>query len=326
MNSFTQSSTSSAVPSISGLDAYTVRDYHFPATGSYMQPEQDEFGFDPPGEKPFYSKFDPTYWPGFEREDDHRQKAAPDQTYPIDKLICRSLPNAITAISRYGQVTPPRTNSPGSVEPTKDGSRSPSTKGTERPRRKTKPVKVSELRATTATGRKRKNSRKATANAESSAPQDDKRKASLEKNRLAAAKCRVNKKEKTEQLQRDSHDKAVENAYLKGEVIRMKEEIQQLNAILLAHTSCESCKSPEEIQKLLQELTAEYLPYQIGLGPPDFQEYTGIQLDCMPLVSQGMDEDSYFAMALPDSSMVNPPLPEFNRPADFEVHTPLQTD
>jgi hypothetical protein len=145
------------------------------------------------------------------------------------------------------------------------------------------------------------------------------------KHRLAAAKCRVNRKEKTEQLQRDSHDRAVENAYLKGEVIRMKEEIQQLNVILLAHASCEGCKSPEEIQKLLQEPTAEYLPHQIGFVAPDFHEYTGVQLDCMPPVSRAMEE-SYFAMEPADSSMANPPLPEFNRSADFEVHTPGQTD
>ena len=39
--------------------------------------------------------------------------------------------------------------------------------------------------------------------------EDEKRKTSLEKNRLAAAKCRVNKKEGIEALQRDSHDKAI---------------------------------------------------------------------------------------------------------------------
>ena len=66
-------------------------------------------------------------------------------------------------------------------------------------------------------------------NANSTVGKDSKRKASLEMNRPAAAKRRINKKEKTEMLQRDSHDKAVHNAFPKDQVMRMQEEIQQIN-------------------------------------------------------------------------------------------------
>lgn len=76
-------------------------------------------------------------------------------------------------------------------------------------------------------------------------PEDDRRKMSLEKNRLAAAKCRVNKKEKTDQLQRDSHDKAVENTFLKQMIMQMKEEVLQLQTILTSHSSSDRCRNPE---------------------------------------------------------------------------------
>jgi hypothetical protein len=329
MHSFTPSGSGSAAASISDLDGYTIRDNY-----TYVAGDQDEFGFDPPQERAYYPKIDQVYsppaentdsplggWPGFEREEDRRQKPRFDQTNPVD-----TRPNTTTSISRFGQITPPRTDATGSEGSQKpEDSLSPRT-AANTTRRKSKQVKDPSQPATTATGRKRKNSRKAVAaNADSpSGPDDNKRKASLEKNRLAAAKCRVNKKEKTEILQRDSHDKAVHNAYLKDQVMRMKEEVQQLNAILLAHASCEGCESPEEIQKHLQELSAEYLPNQMSIG--GFPNYSEMNLGNMPSGSQAMSDDGYFAMAPPNSSMLNPPLPEFNRSADFEVHTPMQTD
>lgn len=340
MDSFARSGHSSGVPSISDLDGYTLRDYHFPSNGSYLQAEPDEFGFDPPEGKTFLSKFEQTCspensssasplgdWPGFERAEDQRHKMALEPGFPQDTVIAQNLSNKPSVLARYGQVTPPRTDSAGSMQ-TGDESQSPSVKGNDRPRRKTKSIKESNPPTTTQSGRKRKNSRKAAANADSNnSSEDTKRKASLEKNRVAAAKCRVNKKEKTEQLQRDSHDKAVHNAYLKGEVMRMREEVQQLNAVLLAHADCEGCRSPEEIQKHLQELSAEYLPHQIGLGSSGFPDYPDLQLDEMPPSRQGsMSSDGYFNMAPNDSSMLNPPLPEFNRSANFEVHTPMITD
>jgi len=50
-----------------------------------------------------------------------------------------------------------------------------------------------------------------------------------------------------DQLQLDSHDKAVQNVYLKDQVLRTKVEIRQVNALSLAHANCGGCKSPEEI-------------------------------------------------------------------------------
>ena len=334
MNSFPNSGPSSAVGSIADLDGYTIRDYN-----SYLPADQDEFGFDPPEQKAFYPKMNQTYspredsdasplgdWPDFEREDEGKHKHSLE-SYQLDKLMIQNLANAGTAITRFGQVTPTRTNSSGSVgtESVKhEESLSPRTPATVGRRKSVKQSKDAAAAAPkqTGSGRKRKNTRKAAANAEPSTGngEDTKRKASLEKNRVAAAKCRINKKEKTEQLQRDSHDKAVHNAYLKDQVMHMKQEVQQLNALLLAHASCDGCKSPEEIQKHLQELSAEYLPQQMSVG--GYPDYDEMSMDGMPQASDG----GYFSMPAPHPSMLNPPLPEFNRSADFEVHTPMQAD
>jgi hypothetical protein len=137
---------------------------------------------------------------------------------------------------------------------------------------------------------------------------------------VAAAKCRVNKKEKTERLQRDSHDKAVENAYLKNQVMHLKEEIQQMNAILVAHANCDGCKSPEEIQAHLNELGNDFFNQQLALAGHNFGDFPQMNfagLSAMP--------DTYFSGAA-GGSMLHPPLPEFNRSAEFDVHTPLPTD
>ena len=65
----------------------------------------------------------------------------------------------------------------------------------------------------------------------------------------------------------------------------------------------------------------------MNLGTTAFPNYSDMDLDGLPPTSQGPGaEDNYFAMAPPGSSMLNPPLPEFNRSADFEVHSPMQTD
>lgn len=339
---FSASGPPSTAPSVTDLDGYTLREHMF---NSYGPPEDDEFGFDPPEQKPAYHKLDQTYsppepndlslggWPGFEREEDLKQ---PQHAYKIDKLITQNLPNAANAISRYGQVTPPRTNSTDSALGSAPNSASASPKSVAVPERRKRTVKTQAKdtapSASTNSGRKRKTTRKVAASIEPDhSPDDTKRKASLEKNRLAAAKCRVNKKEKTEQLQRDSHDKAVHNAFLKDQIMHMKEEIQQMNAILLAHTNCKGCKAPDEIQKHLNHLSHEFLANQLptSMNQPSYEGYSQMSLDDMPPMDQSpMMPDNYFGnMDSPHgSSMLHPPLPDFDRSADFEVHTPMQAD
>ncbi|OAP64823.1 hypothetical protein AYL99_00795 [Fonsecaea erecta] len=332
---------SSATPSISDLDGYTFRDYHFPSSSAYapVQLEDDEFGFDPP-QKPLtmndYQVYSPpndyplSQWPEFERDDDDLKPSTENplnmDAYEMDKFISSVLPNSSTAIARYGQMTPPRSDSTASTD-SKEEKLSPKSQPVEpqpRKRGKGRP-RASETasapsKTTTTAGRKRKATRKASATIEEGdTPEDQKRKQSLEKNRLAAAKCRINKKEKTERLQRDSQEKAIENAFLKDQIMRMKDEIQQMNAILVTHASCEGCKSPEEIQAHLNALGNDFFSQQLALASQSYGQFP-VSLSSLPVMP-----DTFFPEPTADD-MLHPPLPEFNRSAEFEVQTPAPTD
>ncbi len=331
------SGASSAVDSINDLDGYTLTDYNFPASTSFGTLQEDEFGFDPPQLKSSslsnYQVYSPPgddlslpEWPGFERDEDLKTSTEGRldlDAYEIDKYINASVPNANTAVARFGQMTPPRSNSAASTDSKSEDKPSPKSCPPERRKRSKTQAKEAETTATStattaAPGRKRKSSKKSlsAASDKDDRVEEQKRKQSLEKNRLAAAKCRINKKEKTEQLQRDSHDKAVQNAYLKDQVMRMKDEIQQMNALILAHANCEGCKFPQEIQAHLNNLGNDFFSQQMGLAAPNFTDYTPMDFSAVPAV------DNFFTSTSPN----HPPLPEFNRPAEFEVHTPMQAD
>ncbi|KIW81968.1 hypothetical protein Z517_04994 [Fonsecaea pedrosoi CBS 271.37] len=330
---------SSATPSISDLDGYTFRDYQFPSSSNFasVQLEDDDFGFDPP-QKPLalndYQVYSPpndypmSQWPEFEREDDLKPSTETPinlDAYEMDKFITSVLPKTSTAVARYGQMTPPRSNSTDSTD-SKEEKLSPKSQPADpQPRRRgkgrPKATETDPTPAKTTAGRKRKATRKASTTIEQGdSPEEQKRKQSLEKNRLAAAKCRINKKERTERLQRDSQEKAIENAYLKDQVMRMKDEIQQMNAILVAHANCEGCKSPEEIQAHLNALGNDFFSQQLALASQHFGEFPPVNFGSLPVMP-----DNFFAGST-DDEMLHPPLPEFNRSAEFEVHTPAPTD
>lgn len=311
--------------SLSDLDGFSLAGDNFyptmPVHSGMYHDNSADFGFDPPSKQAMFPvKLEQMYSPLEEdspfNDFDFDPKAdssmsSPQQLAQLDRMIASTVPNAGAAVSRYGQFTPPRSNSESSVE--KHGDSKPT-----RQRRLTKSSVKDELPKSSQAGRKRKNARKSSIVSVENPEEDDKRKQSLEKNRLAAAKCRVNKKEKTEQLQRDSHDKAVENAFLKEQVMRMKEEVQQMNALLLAHANCEGCKSPENIQKHLNNLGNEFLAHHMSNAGHNFSDYSHMPLDL------DMEHEQYYPSA--EQSLMNPPLPEFNEEAEFESSTPMHTD
>lgn len=347
------SGASSIVGSISDLDGYNFRDFNFPSGSSVGPLPDEEYGFDPPQLKATplnnYQVYSPpndftlSDWPEFGREDNLKpsmeSSALNLDAYEIDKYITSTLPSGTSAVARYGQMTPPRSNSAASTDSASDGKLSPKSTVAERRKRSKTASKDSEPApsasamltttttpsATTTAGRKRKASRKTSITSETGdSVEDQKRRQSLEKNRLAAAKCRINKKEKTEKLQRDSHEKAVQNAYLKDQVMRMKDEIQQMNAILLAHASCEGCKAPEEIQAHLSNLETDFFNQQLAMSSQAFGDYPPLNFSELPVLPDN------FLSSTSQDTLLNPPLPDFDRPAEFEVTTPLpilvQTD
>jgi len=228
----------------------------------------------------------------------------------------------------YGQVTPPASNSATS-EPSKNSQDSASATSnhsrTKRRRAKaenknpiTPPEDNNPPKQRKASGRKRTNATQlGTANQE-----DDKRRASLEKNRIAAAKCRINKKEKTEQLQRDSHTKAQENGQLRGLVETMEAERNTLAAYLGAHASCGDCRNPSQLKEALRMFQGNEIrkrfPGLVG---------EAVTADTSPILSvsgQSMDSGIFDDVGFNSTaSALNPPLPDFNLGGDYDMHSPL---
>lgn len=329
---------------MSDLDGYSV-----PGEFTYMQPQYtspktDSFGFDPPSHAPSMpemrlnastrqnnpSQFSDWAFDASESRAPQEKFSPMDlslQSFELDRMITDKLPDVSNAVARFGALTPPRSNSASSEGAGTDvAAMSPKMGISERRKRTTKPVIKEEPSsnppAASTTGRKRKSTRKSLAATEE---QDSKRRQSLEKNRLAAAKCRVNKKEKTEQLQRESHEKGVHNAFLKEQIMRMKEEVQQMNAILLAHANCEGCKSPEDIQQHLSNLGNEFFSHH--MSSLNYGDYPQMNMpEMLHMNAQPGVHPAFYAHLNGDGTLMNQSLPDFDGTADFEVHTPMHTD
>jgi hypothetical protein len=245
-------------------------------------------------------------------------------------LNTKNLPNAASTISLYGQVTPPRSNSATS-EPSKNGrdlaSATSEQSMTKRRRGKAQGKNPLTPPEDNHTPKQRKTSgrkRTTTFQLQTGNPEDDKRKASLEKNRVAAAKCRVNKKEKTEQLQRDSHTKAQENGQLRGLVETMETERNTLAAYLGAHASCPDCRNPHQLKEALQIIQENEMRKHLpGLGGEATTANTSssMSLSGQSLASDPYDDDSLIS----NYPAMNPPLPDFNLVGDYDMNSPLPT-
>lgn len=307
------------------LDGFSVSDDFYHTVQSHQvfhTTEEDDFGFDPPSKslsvKSEHSHTPPQHHGALNSRGSKplKRRSPVLDTVGLDRLAQQKIPNVTIALSRYGQVTPPRSNSTTSVDQIEG-------KLAEHPRRAGRAGSRDDHHSTTATGRKRRSTRKLSPESIDTPEEDDKRKQSLEKNRLAAAKCRVNKKEKTEQLQRDSHDKAVQNAYLKDQLLRMKEEVQQMNALLLAHANCDGCESPEEIQRHLTHLGHEFYAQQIASMTQS--NYPAYPADLAQYKSEHVAQSTYLS-PINQSDFLHPPLPDFDRESNFDMATPMHTD
>lgn len=242
----------------------------------------------------------------------------------------KTLPNTAATVSLYGQVTPPRSNSATS-EPSKNG-RDPASAASEQftaKRRRGKLQGKSPLTPPEENNnpkQRKAGSRRRTSIAQlhTDHPEDEKRKASLEKNRVAAAKCRINKKEKTEQLQRDSHTKAQENGQLRGLVETMEAERNTLAAYLGAHASCADCRNPQQLKEALQMFQENDMRKRFhGLGG---EAGTANTSPIISVSSQSMDSGLYDETGMtPTSCAMNPPLPDFNLGDEYDMNSPLPT-
>jgi hypothetical protein len=79
----------------------------------------------------------------------------------------------------------------------------------------------------------------------------DARKTLLNKNKLAAAKCRVNKNIQTNKLRESVHTVVAANNRLRQEVMDKMEEIQALHTEVLCHAVNNRCRDPHELRRFL---------------------------------------------------------------------------
>jgi hypothetical protein len=99
----------------------------------------------------------------------------------------------------------------------------------------------------------------ASQSSESSLGVDRRKEVSLEKNRVAAAKCRVKRKEKDEQMLQDSRLKAKENKELHDMVREMEVEMNTLTAFLAVHSDSSNCKKSDELKETLQQFQGPHM-------------------------------------------------------------------
>jgi hypothetical protein len=93
----------------------------------------------------------------------------------------------------------------------------------------------------------------ASQSSQSSLGADKHKEVSLEKNRVAAAKCRVKKKEKDEQMLQDSRLKAKENKELHDMVREMEVEMDTLATFLAAHSDSSNCRKSDQLKETLRQ-------------------------------------------------------------------------
>ncbi len=155
------------------------------------------------------------------------------------------------------------------------------------------------------------------------ASQDDRRKLlSLEKNRVAAAKCRINRKEKIEQMQQDSHEKVKENKQLRGLIGSLEDEIHSLIVHLSEHAQSSMCKKAEQLKlalEMVQEADMSKRFPGLGKGSPSTHSPILSMLD----QSSGSDSRRDSDMTANRSSATETPPTEFDFFADLAVDSPV---
>ncbi|EKG16546.1 Transcription factor Jun [Macrophomina phaseolina MS6] len=175
---------------------------------------------------------------GYTLSDDSRNSMS-DQFF-APQAIFSSLSNART---QHGQVTPPDDLSPKSME-TKPAFVNGDIGSPVRVEKPAEPVKSDSKRKRSSkagTGTSRKRGRKATViiEEEDLDPEERaKRDQFLERNRVAAHKCRQKKKEWMAKLDDEFRDLSAKNKYLQAEVQLLSNTLYELKNLIFQHTDC----------------------------------------------------------------------------------------
>jgi hypothetical protein len=162
--------------------------------------------------------------------------------------------------------------------------------------------------------------------------QDDrKRKLSLEKNKLAAANCRMKRQKQEHRLKDQSRDLASKNTVLKQNVSEMTQQLQELQSMLQLHVLSSGCYKPADIQEALSEQSNGYSLSSMSLCEDDeSQSAKSLRQDLSNLDSFPLAEtvaDDWYVPDLPPLESGSPfwesLLPSLDLAEDLETMNPV---
>jgi len=150
---------------------------------------------------------------------------------------------------------------------------------------------------------------------------EQKREKALERNRIAASKCRKRKSQQLNSLQERENILESINAGLKSDMARVSEELNSLKTLLMTHKSCSITVSSEVACENISGLgesmpsTGRFLDTETSLASPGLQEAASAlpgprTLDrAMQLLQFSIYDDSSYAAAQNINGRSNEPSP-----------------
>lgn len=193
------------------------------------------------------------------------------QPSSLNKIVTQDMDS--TTMVQYGQITPQSDNTPDSERTSGDQAPDETSKNTARGKpggRRRRSTQVTQHQLTEpANTRQRKSS--ATAKSMTSDMQDnddeevdEKRSKFLERNRVAASKCRMKKKEWTNNLEQRARELQSNKAQLAMMVGALKEEMLYLKGEVLKHNNCNCTAMREYLNREVQSISQQ-MPFGHGL-------------------------------------------------------------
>lgn len=195
----------------------------------------------------------------------------------------------------HGEVTPPTDNASSPDAKSTNGKSSQPRKGSNSRKRKATEAEIPEIKVERVGTPSDYNSNFSTPQPDmgddkgsfSSGTQDSKRKKFLERNRLAASKCRQKKKEWASHLEEQARYQAQENKILRASVAQLRDECLYLkNFLLSTHSGCQCVgvknylmKEAQLSQQVAAGIAGGVMPIagmihpgyaMMGMGPPQY--------------------------------------------------------
>lgn len=187
-----------------------------------------------------------------------------------------------------GQVTPPSDNSPVTPKPEILNEPSPVSLDTEKPvqqpsrkKRGSQQSQASQVSTRSAPKRRKSSARKSSTDTTSSVDgQDEKRSKFLERNRIAASKCRQKKKEWTSNLEQRARDLQQNKANLSLLVNSLRDEVLYLKGEVLKHDTCDCTALRNYMSRSVSQISGEPMNSKVQI-PAAASPITDLDLDGM---------------------------------------------